>query len=49
MHHNKTVKNDCHVENHYEKNTSISSNRHLENEILKVTMAWKGSMSKFQV
>lgn len=47
MQHNKIVKNNYHVKNQYEKNTSMSKNssRHLENEILKVTMAWKGSIS----
>lgn len=45
---NKIVKNNYHVKNQYEKkNISMSkgSSRHLENEILKVTMAWKGSVS----
>lgn len=48
MWHNKIVKNNYHVKNQYgKKNISMSksSSRHLENEILKVTMAWKGSMS----
>ena len=47
MQHNKIVKNNYHVKNQYEKNTSMSKNssRHLKNEILKVTMAWKGSVS----